>query len=308
MYSSCLFFSHCRVWLLSGLCICFWNCSSPSTTETQSTESNQQAVADTSQNPYQQEVIRLREERIKDSVYIVELTQEMEAIYAKIEAMQNMEKKVRSTSSDLTQGQVSVEEGKNKIQANMDAIFQELAESKSRTEQLEKKLKSANKNNSGLQTMVERLKRTVEAENNTIILLSKELEVLQEKVKTLKLALDMKKATVNAQDEIIGIQKEKINTGYYVLGTEKDLKKRGIIISDTKGLAPERDEMNFTQINIEKQTSFSLGQGLKAKKIKLVPVRPANTYKLEEENGGLTLVVTDAKRFWKDKYLAIITD
>ncbi len=283
-------------------------CSPAAEDSKQEAGQGDEAIADTTTNPYQAEVIKLREERLKDSVYIVELTQEMEAIYTKIEAMQNMEKKVRETSSDLSGGQVSVEEGKNKIQANMDAIFQELAESKSRTKQLEKKLKDTKRDNSGLQVMVERLKRTVEAENNTIILLNKELEVLQEKVKTLKLALDMNKATVTAQDEIIGLQKEKINTAYFVIGTEKYLKKREIILSTAKGLVPERDENKFTPMNIESQKTIVLGVGLKAKKIKLSPARPEDTYTLSDQGGQLMLLVKDNKRFWKDKYLAIITD
>ncbi|TAF32791.1 MAG: hypothetical protein EAZ57_07625 [Cytophagales bacterium] len=254
-----------------------------------------------------QELEALKKKIEEDSLYMVDMQKEMEDVYGKLDEMRQLEERVRGLSSDMRGGNMGGAEGGMKIDESLAAIEQKMADSRGKIKKLEAKLKEANKENSQMGQMVEMLKKQIESQEATIKDLEGQVAALQGEVAGWKSQYLTKSNQADSLQTSLSGTTEQLNTAYYVIGTEKELKEKDIIKSSKKGFEANRNKRNFKTINIQNQKTISLGSDLKIKNIKLLPARPENSYRLSESGKVVTLEITDVDAFWQDKYLAVIT-
>ena len=108
---------------------------------------------------------------------------------------------------------------------------------------------------------------------------------------------------VEAKQEVIDEQDATINTGFYVFGTQSELKKSGILLK--KKVNPKVDTKKFTKIDIRKNKEIDLST---TRKVKLVSLHPESSYSIEVNKfGSKTLKIKDPSAFWKQtRYLVIV--
>lgn len=171
-----------------------------------------------------------------------------------------------------------------------------------------------------LNGMVEILKQQLDAKDKQIAHLKTELarkdvdisrlrqEVLSQRTRIeeqsntivqLDNATKMQEVALTKQDEII-------NSGYVIVGTKKDLERKGVI--KKKRLIPESalDKNKFARVDIRKYREVTFS----AKKPKILTDMPQNSYSLTTNGtGDFTLRITNPSDFWRiSNYLIIQTD
>ena len=114
-------------------------------------------------------------------------------------------------------------------------------------------------------------------------------------------------AVIHKQREEINAMRSVVNTVYYSSGTEKQLKKEGIITKEGRviglgGATELKSGFNsslFTQGDMTKLTAIPLS----GKFSKLVTNHPSGSYKVS----GDTIHIIDPTSFWSEsKYLVIV--
>ena len=114
--------------------------------------------------------------------------------------------------------------------------------------------------------------------------------------------------TTAAQSEKLKEQDKALHTAYYCFGTSKELKDQKILsggglFSKSKVLQAGFNKDYFISVDIREVKEIPLFAG----KAKLKSNHPEGSYEfVEDEEGNLTLVITDAQAFWSlGKYLVI---
>lgn len=203
------------------------------------------------------------------------------------------------------------------IRHNLTAIRERLKSNHELLSQMEQKLRSSGNQNSLLSKTIEQMKVHIEEQDTKIVNLENQLAMANDSISSLN-------RTVNAQKQQIEIQTEaknaafaayeqadqELNTVYYAIGTDKELKQNGLIekkfLGATKVLKGDFNESYFTKADKRVLTSIETG----AKKIKIMTNMPAGSY--TEEVGAdknITLKITNPKEFWSlSPYLIIKTE
>ena len=200
---------------------------------------------------------------------------------------------------------------KDQIKTDIQTIYSMMLKDKDQLAKLTKKLKAANMKVDQLQKMVSRLEKDMAAKSAEIEDMRDKLAKLNIKFEAASLKIDTLNKTVNDQGQkinnqtqTIAAQEEAINTANYVIGTNKDLKKNGVV---KKGdvLADFNKEL-FTRIDIRKTTEISI----LSKKAKILSSHPSTSYKFTGDKKVIqSLQILDSKAFWSNsKYLVIMVD
>ena len=200
---------------------------------------------------------------------------------------------------------------KDQIKTDIQTIYSMMLKDKDQLAKLTKKLKAANMKVDQLQKMVSRLEKDMAAKSAEIEDMRDKLAKLNIKFEAASLKIDTLNKTVNDQGQkinnqtqTIATQEEAINTANYVIGTNKDLKKNGVV---KKGdvLADFNKEL-FTRIDIRKTTEISI----LSKKAKILSSHPSTSYKFTGDKKVIqSLQILDSKAFWSNsKYLVIMVD
>lgn len=203
------------------------------------------------------------------------------------------------------------------IQHNLSAIKSRLAANRQVLDQLENKLKTSNNKNEVLVRTINQLKARLDAQDQRV----KELEgqladaktqigqlqgqvaETQEQVKTETAAKEQ------AQQEATEANNE-LNTVYYAIGTNKELKNNNLIskkfLGATKVMKGDFNSSYFTKADKRNITVIPTT----GKKIKLWSNNPAGSYTIvTDSNGTESLKITDPTRFWSlSPYLIIQID
>ncbi len=255
----------------------------------------------------------LLEKQRQDSIYISGLTTEMDAIYSKLDSMREMENRIRQISADMRSGDLSGAMGGASISQSMKAIDAQLRDSRARIRELEARLQQKAKENSNLsgtvkslEGMVVQLRKTIDDKDQTIADLQMQIESLQDEVAGLTVQYTVEVSRGDSLQTGLDQTKLDLNTAYYIIGTNRELKKKDVLVNKRRGFESDRNLKHFTKIDIREEAKIAIGKDLKARKIDLVPERPESSYKLVEEGGMLYLQITDKGVFWQDKFLAIV--
>lgn len=202
-----------------------------------------------------------------------------------------------------------------RMQNNLAHVRDILARHRSRIDELENQLNTDNQVNKQLRSIIVALREQLDAKDRELAQLKidlannkKSISQLTERIKNLGDEKEAQTQTINQQQEQIAEQMAKNSIAYVKVGTKSELKKAGLT---TGGFLKKKkvdysniDASNFRQIDIRTFTNLSLPS-----KVKILTPVPADSYRLENNGGQTTLVITDTAKFWSvSKYLIIQTD
>jgi uncharacterized coiled-coil protein SlyX len=184
-----------------------------------------------------------------------------------------------------------------------------------RIAELKSRLASSKKQYAGLKKLVDNLTQTLAERDQSISDLNRRVLGLEQDVKDKTTIISEKNAALSQKDSLLGIQRYKLTTAYYITGTKDELEKKGIIRKDggfpwglfgsTTILASGFDTQDFKPIDNTTPNTIQVD----GKIDEIIPKRNAAYYqatKLGSDKSELTISVPE--QFWKDKYLVIITD
>ena len=192
------------------------------------------------------------------------------------------------------------------IRHNLSAIKSRLAEKQSLLAEMERKAKESGNRNAVLLKTIDQLKEKLEIQDARIMDLENKLALANDSISDLNQQVAAKEEQVQVQTEAKNAawnaleQTEKeLNTVYYALGSNKELKQNGLLekkfLGQTKVLRGEFNESYFTVADKRTLTSIPTG----AKKIKIWTNMPKGSYEeVENPDKTITLKITDPKEFW----------
>ena len=200
---------------------------------------------------------------------------------------------------------------KEQIKNDIQTIYSLMQKNKETLSALTRKLKNANMKVDELNKMVERLQKDIAAKASEIedlrtrlAKLNSAFEMANLKIDTLSRTVKTQGSQISSQNQTIAAQDEALNTAYYVIGTNKELKKSGIIKSGE--ILADFNKDLFTKIDIRKVTEISI----LSKKAKILSNHPSSSYKFSGDKKIIqALQINDYKAFWgNSSYLVIVVD
>jgi chromosome segregation ATPase len=201
---------------------------------------------------------------------------------------------------------------KDQIKTDITSIYMLMEKNKKEMADLTRKLRSSNMKVTELQKLVDRLQKDVNDRNVEITALRDKLaklnitiEEANMRVDTLTRVVKTQSGKLSEQQQTLAQQEAALNTAYYVIGTEKDLIKNGIIAKNDK-LLPDFNKVLFTKVDIRKLTEISI----LSKKAKVLSNHPSASYKLVGDKKIIqSIQINDYKAFWSNvRYLVIMVN
>lgn len=207
---------------------------------------------------------------------------------------------------------------KEQIKSDISYIYAMQVKNRQMVADLSAKLKKSSKHSAELQKMIDNLNNTITEKDAQIANLTDELGKLNIQVKDLNLKVGDLGNTVSnlsaenqQRQQVIDKKTAELNTAYYVLGTNKELKEKKIItpsggfigIGRNKGVTPDLDMSNFTKVDITTLNEIPIMK----KSISIVSTHPKASYRIEGEKTVDKLVILNATEFWSlSKILVVV--
>lgn len=242
----------------------------------------------------------------KQDAYIDEVVASINQVYEDIEMTRSKEKNLLSESKGFEGGaKLTKEEVRSRLNDRIAAIRTTLKDNSEKIAEIQRKLNQSRKQYTGIQAMVDNLKKSIEEREQSIA-------VLQTRVASLEGEVAEKSTMVSVRDSVIGERDREIATVYYIIGTKRELEQKGIIkdeggflsIGETTVLASGLDRSLFTPVDRTNRIFHVDG-----KIDEILPARSPQFYKQEKVGTEESLLtVADADRFWQDRYLVILVD
>ncbi|MEQ8625452.1 MAG: hypothetical protein RJQ00_03450 [Vicingaceae bacterium] len=166
----------------------------------------------------------------------------------------------------------------------------------------------------GFKSIVANLNDRVQSKNKEIASLNEQLKDKKIKIGQLYYSVDSLTFENKAKEEVIEEKIDELNTGYYAIGTFKELRDKNVITKEggflgfgkTEDLKDDFNTNYFSKVDIRKQQSFLIY----ADKAEVVTNHPKGSYEIKGADGKAdSLIVTNPEAFWKaTKYLVIKVD
>ena len=163
-----------------------------------------------------------------------------------------------------------------------------------------------------LENKVKELEFSVQKSENLVSDLKEELVKKNFEVTQLNEAVTDMQETIVLRDSVITTQVNELNKGFYVSGTYKELKAKGLLTKEggfiglgkTASLTGNFSDSLFTRIDITETSSIPID----AKSAKLISEHPVGSYSLILSGGKQvrSLEIKDPALFWKNSKYAVI--
>ena len=214
-----------------------------------------------------------------------------------------------SVAGDAEGGRRPVEEINNDIAA----IDRLLRENRAKIESLQRsaaQLRKANLRIDGLEKMIADMNRQLAEKKAEVEQLRESLVRMGDEVKSLTEEVAVRSAEVeNLSGEKVELQNQ-LNTVYYIVGAEKELRDAQIInkqgfIGRTLTVGRNSNFDSFTMADSRLLSEVPVGQ----KKATLVTSHPEGSYELVTDANKVVekLIITDPVRFWESSKILIIS-
>ena len=237
------------------------------------------------------------------------------AVFADINAISENLALIKSRENLITVageaegGRRPVEEISNDIKA----IDRLLRENRAKIESLQRsaaQLRKANLRIDGLEKMIADMNRQLAEKKTEVEQLRESLVRMGDEVKSLTEEVAVRSAEVeNLSGEKVELQNQ-LNTVYYIVGAEKELRDAQIInkqgfIGRTLTVGRNSNFDSFTMADSRLLTEIPVGQ----KKATLVTSHPEGSYELVTDSNKIVekLLITDPVRFWESSKILIIS-
>ena len=201
---------------------------------------------------------------------------------------------------------------KEQIKDDITTIYNLMLKNKKELASLTSKLRASGMKIAELEKLVSHLKKDISDKNTEIENLRDKLAKLNINIEAANLKLDTltnvvkeQEQQLNQQSQVISRQESALNTAYYIIGTEKELKKNKVIASGDK-IIPDFNKSLFTKIDIRKTLEIPV----LSKKAKVLSNHPTSSYKLNGDKKTIqALQILDYKAFWiNSRYLIIMVN
>lgn len=199
---------------------------------------------------------------------------------------------------------------RQQIQNDIAAIQQALQQRRERLAELEAKLEKSNTSNEKLRATIASLRQQIDDQSVQIANLTNNLAEAKTQVTQLTTANDSLSTTVtNVSNELEQSEAKnqdmtnQMNTVYYVIATDKELKEHGII-QKKKVLLGDYDKNFFTVADKRNLTTLPLRT---KKKVELMTPAPNGSYAITKDaNEMWVLNITQPDKFWSlSPYLVV---
>ena len=237
------------------------------------------------------------------------------AVFADINAISENLALIKSRENLITVagesegGRRPVEESDNDIKA----IDRLLRENRAKIESLQRsaaQLRKANLRIDGLEKMIADMNRQLAEKKAEVEQLRESLVRMGDEVKSLTEEVAVRSAEVeNLSGEKVELQNQ-LNTVYYIVGAEKELRDAQIInkqgfIGRTLTVGRNSNFDSFTMADSRLLSEVPVGQ----KKATLVTSHPEGSYELVTDANKVVekLIITDPVRFWESSKILIIS-
>ena len=199
------------------------------------------------------------------------------------------------------------------IDNNIKAIDRLLRENRAKIESLQRsaaQLRKANLRIDGLEKMIADMNRQLAEKKAEVEQLRESLVRMGDEVKSLTEEVAVRSAEVeNLSGEKVELQNQ-LNTVYYIVGAEKELRDAQIInkqgfIGRTLTVGRNSNFDSFTMTDSRLLSEVPVGQ----KKATLVTSHPEGSYELVTDANKVVekLIITDPVRFWESSKILIIS-
>lgn len=203
------------------------------------------------------------------------------------------------------------------IRQNLASIKARLAANKQLLNDMEAKLKASGNENSVLSKTISQLKDRLAAQDEKIAQLETELSSAKAQIENLNTQVaegqEQVKAETAAKEEAQAqatAAENAANRVYYAIGTNKDLKAKGLLekkfLGATKVMQGDFDTSYFVTADKRNLTSIPTN----SKKVKIWSNMPEGSYTIAgEKDGPKTIQITNPAKFWSlSPYLVIQVD
>ncbi len=203
------------------------------------------------------------------------------------------------------------------VNEQINAIYDMLLQNRKKLNQMSQNIKSLTNKNRDLESIIERMTKQMEEKVVEIEMLRGQLERMEYqitglnvKVDSLNIVAQARQQTIKEQEVELAGQKEKLNTVFFAIGTEKELienkvigKEGGFIgVGKARKVSADLNTKYFETIDKYVKTSFVIG----AKKVKLITPHPTDSYILHGDKTIDSLTIKNPDLFWQQsKYLVI---
>ncbi len=189
---------------------------------------------------------------------------------------------------------------------------------KARIQDLEARLQASDVKVAGLEKLVQNLRASVAEKELVITQLTARVEELQTQVAGLttkvqegEQLIEAQAVTIETQTAAIEDRRRELGTVYYTIGTKKELKEAGLVVSKggilgigrTLKLSGEFDASMFTALDTDKQTVIHIA----AEEARVLSDQPVTSYSLVPAGKELDLHILDPQAFRAVKHVVIMT-
>ncbi len=204
---------------------------------------------------------------------------------------------------------------KEQIQSDINYIYALLQQNRLLVADLSSKLKKSNRNIAGMDKVIENLNRQITEKDAEMVTLKDELAKLNIKVENLNTEVTGLNTNVsnlssdnNEKQAVIEAKTAELNTAYYIIGTNKELKDMKVITSEgllgsSKDVNSNIDKSLLTKVDITTVTSIPIMK----KKATVISTHPASSYKIEGDKSAESLVILNQSEFWSLSKVLVIS-
>jgi hypothetical protein len=176
---------------------------------------------------------------------------------------------------------------------------------------VEMKLKQSNESNNELADLGENLSKQLNEKDSEITAMQGTLAKTNASLTILTKQFNDSINIINQERAQIGLMTTASNTVYYIFGTEKELKAKGIIKEEGGAVGLGRVPVLKQDMNSSGFTTTDLTTlheiPLTGSFVKMVTLHPEKAYKLTHSSPD-KIIITDPQDFWsKSKYMVAIT-
>jgi predicted nucleic acid-binding Zn-ribbon protein len=241
--------------------------------------------------------------------YFADAMRAINEVYADLETARVKEAQVVERAGGAEgPAQITNADTRQKLLKSIDDIGSALKENRKKITDLQSRMKKFRGEIAGLNTLVENLKKSLQEREQSIA-------QLETRVQGLEATVAEKAKMIEEKENVIGEQQKKMNTGFYVVGTRKELKEKGIItdeggflwglLGSTSVMASGVDRSLFTPIDKTKDQMITVEGKIK----EIIPRRSEDLFTTAQPvTNKSDLTIVHPEKFWQDNYLVIVLD
>ncbi len=259
---------------------------------------------------------QMQQELASRDEYVETVTSAIDDIYNNLAGVQSKEKHVLNEANALESGKkMTRQEMRQNLLNEISTIDSSLKGNQKKVDALQTRVTSFKKEYTGLRRMVANLKQTISEREQAIAQLEEKVRGLEADLDNHKRMLAQRDSVITDQNSTIAEKTKEINTGYYVIGTRRELEDKGIIQKDggflwgllgsTTILSNGFSKDYFKPISKLEQSSIEVNGPID----EILPKRNEHYFsETKFTNSQSVLKITEPSYFWQDNYLVIITD